>query len=65
MKQDSIEIFTVGFMLDNADARAVMQNCASNDSNGIRHYYLAADGDALKAAFSDIARNAEQLALTK
>lgn len=65
MKQDNIEIFTIGFMLDDADARAVMENCASNDHSGVQHYYLAANGDALKAAFSEIARNAERLALTK
>lgn len=65
MKKDNIEIFTVGFMLDNADAKTVMQNCASNDHSGIQHYYLAADGNALKAAFKDIAANAERLALTK
>jgi Flp pilus assembly protein TadG len=65
MKLDKIEIFTVGFMLDNPDARAVMQNCASDDHSGIQHYYLAADGEALKAAFKEIAGNAERLALTK
>ncbi len=65
MKQDNIEVFTVGFMLDNADARKVMENCASQDHAGIQHYYLAADGEALKAAFKDIAGNAERLALTK
>lgn len=65
MKQDNIEVFTIGFMLSDANARTVMQNCASNDHSGIQHYYLAADGDALKAAFSEIAKNAERLALTK
>lgn len=65
MKKDKIEVFTVGFMLENADARAVMQNCASDDYGGVQHFYLAADGEALKAAFKDIARNAERLALTR
>lgn len=64
MKQDGIEIFTIGFMLAAGD-RDVMAKCASADTNGIQHYYLAADGAALASAFQEIARNAERLALTQ
>lgn len=65
MKADKIEVFTVGFMLDDPDAKAIMRDCASDDYGSIRHYYLAADGDALKAAFREIAANAEKLVLTR
>lgn len=65
MKLDKIEVFTVGFMLDDPEARTVMEDCASDDYSDIQHYYLAADGEALKAAFREIASNAEKLALTR
>ncbi len=65
MKLDKIEVFTVGFMLDDPNARIVMKDCASDDYGDIRHYYLAADGEALKAAFREIAANAEKLILTR
>ncbi|WP_320410197.1 pilus assembly protein [Mesorhizobium sp. Root157] len=64
MKQDGIEIFTIGFMLAAGD-QDVMSNCASPDTSGIKHYFLAADGAALKTAFQEIARNTERLALTQ
>jgi Flp pilus assembly protein TadG len=65
MKLDKIEVFTVGFMLDDPSAKVVMQKCASDDYGDVRHYYLAADGAALKAAFREIAANAETLVLTR
>lgn len=65
MKQDKIEVFTIGFKLTDANAKIVMSECASDDAGGVKHYYLAADGAALTSAFQEIARNAERLALTK
>ncbi|TKT82964.1 TadE/TadG family type IV pilus assembly protein [Aquamicrobium sp. LC103] len=64
MRKQGIEIFTVGFMLK-ANAKAVMRNCATPDSGGIKHYYEAATGEELDAAFQEIARNIERLALTR
>jgi Flp pilus assembly protein TadG len=64
-KDDKIEIFTIGFMLDQANAKQVMKNCASKDTASIQHYYEASDGEALGEAFDAIIRNIERLALTK
>lgn len=73
MKKDGIEVFTIGFDLDNKDtskaeraaAKAVLKNCASPDSGSMKRYFEAATGAELDAAFQTIARNIERLALTK
>lgn len=65
MKQDGIEVFTIGFALNNSTARTTMRNCASPDTPLTKHFYDAATGDELKTAFSDIVRNIERLALIK
>lgn len=65
MKREGIEVFTIGFELDNADARGVMKKCASPDTSSVQHYYEAADGAALEAAFLKIATNIERLTLVK
>ena len=65
MKRDGIEIFTIGFDLNSADARGVMQRCASPDHGSVQHYYEAANGAALEAAFLKIAANIERLTLVK
>ena len=65
MKEDEIEVFTIGFKLTEAAAKSVMSECASSDTGGIQHYYLVADGAALTNAFQEIAKNAERLALTR
>lgn len=65
MKRNGIEIFTIGFDLDSADARGVMKKCASLDRGSVQHYYEAADGPALEAAFLKIAANIERLTLVK
>jgi len=65
MRKDGIEIFTIGFMLDEKAAKDVMKACASPDTASIAHYYEVADGAALDAAFQAIAGNIERLALTK
>lgn len=68
MKQDGIEIFTIGFALpasESAGARRILQDCASPDTALTRHFYDAATGDELKKAFQDIVRNIERLALIR
>lgn len=65
MRDDGIEVFTIGFKLDDNDARDVMKSCASPDSSSVRHYFDTANGDELNAAFLEIARNIERLALTR
>lgn len=65
MKDQGIEIFTIGFMLNEPAAKAVMRNCASPDKTSARHYFETGNGEELDAAFQEIARNIERLALTR
>lgn len=65
MRDKGIEIFTIGFNLEEANAEATLQDCASTDSGSIKHFYQAANGAELDNAFQTIARNIETLALTK
>lgn len=72
MKEDGIEVFTIGFDLNNRsmsaqerrDAKAVLRNCASEDTGAIQHYFEASTGTELDAAFQEIIRNTESLYLT-
>ena len=51
MKAQNIEVFTVAFMVDEGAGKTMLQSCATDPA----HYYDAADGNALVAAFSGIA----------
>lgn len=72
MKVNGIEIFTIGFDLDNRsmtaqqkrDAKDVLKACSSDDTGGIKHYYEASTGPELNSAFQEIIRNTESLFLT-
>ncbi|HEV7415137.1 MAG TPA: pilus assembly protein [Tianweitania sediminis] len=64
MKEQGIEIFTIGFALT-SDAKDTLRDCASADSGKTRHYFEAANGQELDDAFQTIARNVERLALTR
>lgn len=65
MRNDGIEIFSVGFHLVEANAIDTMKNCATPDTGRIKHYYQTSTGVELKAAFEEIAKNIGRLALTK
>jgi len=65
MKAKGIEIFTVGFDLNEENARETLGACASPGTDKVRYYYEAADGAELDSAFQAIARNIENLTLTK
>ncbi|TPM26017.1 TadE/TadG family type IV pilus assembly protein [Mesorhizobium sp. B2-3-5] len=73
MKRDGIEIFTIGFDLDDPSmtaterdqAKSVLQDCSTADTSTLKHYYEAATGPELDDAFSAIVQNIERLALTK
>jgi Flp pilus assembly protein TadG len=60
MKGKSITVYTVGFNLDSSAAKNMLKSCATSDS----HYYDTSGGDALKAAFRDIALKISKLRLT-
>jgi hypothetical protein len=61
MKAKGIEVYTVGFELDNQTAVNTLSSCAT-DAN---HFYNSSTGDALKAAFTDIALKISTLYLSQ
>lgn len=68
MKTSGISVFTIGFDLpagEASEARGVLKDCASRDTGSMRHFYDVSTGPELKAAFAEIVRNTERLALTK
>ena len=50
MKAKKIEIFTIAFMVDDANAKSMLESCASDKE----HYFDASDSGGLSAAFSGI-----------
>jgi Flp pilus assembly protein TadG len=73
MKGDGIEVFTIGFDLNNPgmsrterdQAKSVLKNCSTDDTPAIKHYFEASTGEELDAAFREIIANTERLAITK
>ncbi|TJW23172.1 MAG: hypothetical protein E5X59_41120, partial [Mesorhizobium sp.] len=67
MKRDGIEIFTIGFDLNDPtmtateryQAKSVLKNCSTADTSSLKHYYEAATGTELAAAFYEISKNIE------
>lgn len=72
MKENGIEIFTIGFDLNDPDmskterdqAKAVLKNCSSPDRSSIKHYYEASTGPELDEAYRAIIDSTELLYLT-
>jgi Flp pilus assembly protein TadG len=60
MKAKKITVYTVGFNIDSTAAKNMLKDCATSSS----HYYDTSGGDALKAAFRDIALKISKLRLT-
>ena len=73
MKRDGIEIFTIGFDLNDPamstterdQAKSVLKDCSTADTSSMKHYYEAANGDELSQAFSAISRNIEKLTINR
>ncbi|MER9654017.1 pilus assembly protein [Mesorhizobium sp. M0152] len=73
MKRDGIEIFTIGFDLDDPSmtaterdqAKSVLKDCSTADTSSLRHYYEAATGPELEDAFKAIVENIERLTVAK
>jgi Flp pilus assembly protein TadG len=62
MKTAGIEVYTVGFLVvDSQPARDLMSSCATDAS----HVYISSTGDALKAAFRDIALKISSIYLSQ
>ncbi len=60
MKAKGIKVYTIGFQIDNSNALTMLQHCATDST----YYYNATNGDALKAAFRDIALKISALRLS-
>lgn len=60
MKAKGIEVYSVGFQLDNQLAKDTLLNCATDAS----HFYDAANGEELRQAFRDIALKIATLRLS-
>lgn len=61
MKDKKIEIFTVAFMLDDANAKTLLESCATDKD----HYFDASDSDKLAQAFGTIGNSLRVVRLTK
>jgi len=61
MKARGIEVYTVGFKLDNDLARNTLRNCATDAD----HAFLAEDADQLEAVFREIAFRAVPIHVAK
>lgn len=60
MRAQGVIVFSIAFQITDADALALMQDCASSSS----YYYDAADKDELKAAFEAISSKFQGVGLT-
>ena len=65
MKAQGIEVFSIGFQLENDFAKDTMKACSSADKGSVKHYFQTSTGEELDAAFQEIARNIERLAITR
>ncbi|MBN9066249.1 MAG: hypothetical protein J0H60_07155 [Rhizobiales bacterium] len=73
MKADGIEVYTIGFDLNDksmsaterAEAKSVLQNCSSPDKPGRQHFFDASTGTELDGAFQKIIADIEGLVLTQ
>ena len=62
MKAAGIEVYTIGFLVvDSQPARDLLSQCATD----INHYYISTTGDALQAAFRDIALKISSIYLSQ
>jgi len=61
VKATGIELYTIDYQVNNANAQALLQACAT----GSDHYFNAQDSASLQAAFNSIAGSVIKLALSK
>lgn len=73
MKRDGIEIFTIGFDLNDPSmtaterdqAKTLLKDCSTADTSSLKHYYEAANGPELADAFGKITENIEKLTINR
>ncbi|MGH1352942.1 MAG: vWA domain-containing protein [Methyloligellaceae bacterium] len=61
MKEAGVTVYTIGFDLNSSSAKNTLKGCATSDD----HYFLADDGEKLRATFREIAFQIAQLRLSK
>lgn len=61
MKAQNIEIFTIAFMVDDPEARYMLQDCATTTE----HYFDASESQMLLAAFSSIGASLRMVRLAR
>jgi Flp pilus assembly protein TadG len=61
MKQQGIEIYSVAFMVENATAKKMLEDCATD----AQHYYDASDNESLLAAFAGIGQSLRVVRLAR
>lgn len=61
MRDKGVQVYSVGFMLDDPIAEAVLKECASSANN----FFRAEDGDSLRTAFRRIAEDLMRLRLSQ
>lgn len=65
LKDNDIEVFSIGYAIsNNAHAQSVLRNVASDDNNGITHYYNASSSEVAEAFRSVAVSITETLAGT-
>jgi Flp pilus assembly protein TadG len=65
MKADGITVYTIGFELNSASARALLGDCATEARGNEEFFYLADSEDELRDAFRSIVDNITSLRLTQ
>ncbi len=65
MKAKGIQVFTIGFALNNKSATQTMQACATPNTNNIQYYYSAASGSELVEVYKRIAQQIKVVRLAR
>lgn len=65
IKDAGIDIFTIGFQLNNADALDMLQNCASDDRGEFIFHHEPRTGNDLKETYRKVAETILSLRLTE
>ena len=57
IKNKGARLFTIGFGLKDSDAKKMLKDCATPDTDTTKYYYETSDGDQLAKAFDAIANS--------
>ncbi len=65
IKNDGITIFSIGFYLNDENAKTALDNCATQDTENVTYYFDVDSASELEDTFSDIAKTIQSLRLTQ